>query len=138
MKLDKDFLIKQKFWVVLGGGLFLTLLAIFFLLVIAPGAIGKVRKKVEEDWGRVKNAKDVKNPEIIKVMDKLKESEKGNEEVAWRRGYESQKKIPFWPFNRLSSPPHPRMVFVEFRWQWCGSLPMLPGGGTGTVLITLP
>jgi hypothetical protein len=26
-----------------------------------------------------------------------------------------KKKIPFCPFSRLSSPPHPRMVLVEFR-----------------------
>src|SRR5205814_1844293 len=50
----------------------------------------------------------------------------------------SKKKIPFCPFNRLSSPPHPRMVLVEFRWQWCGSLPVLPGGGKGTTLMTSP
>ena len=30
------------------------------------------------------------------------------------------------------------MVLVEFRWQWWGSLPMLPGGGSGTTLITSP
>ena len=27
---------------------------------------------------------------------------------------------------------------VEFKWQWCGSLPMFPGGGSGTVLMTFP
>ena len=32
----------------------------------------------------------------------------------------------------------PGCFLVEFRWQWCGSLPMLPGGGSGTILITLP
>src|SRR4051812_36520287 len=39
----------------------------------------------------------------------------------------SKKKIPFCPFNRLSSPPQPRTVLVELRWQWCGSLPIFPG-----------
>jgi hypothetical protein len=97
MKLDKDFLIKQKFWVVLSGGLFLTLLAIFFLVVIAPGTIGKVRKKVEEEWGKVKGAKDVKNPEYIKVVEKTFESEKGNETLAWGRGYRSQLGFQSWP-----------------------------------------
>jgi hypothetical protein len=29
-------------------------------------------------------------------------------------------------------------VPVGDRWQWCGSLPELPGPGTGTVVTTLP
>jgi hypothetical protein len=97
MKLDKDFLIKHKFWVVLSGGLFLTLLAIFFLLVIAPGAINKKRKQVEDDWGKVKNAQGAKNPTYIEAVSKVREAEKGNETVAWRRGYLSQKGLEFWP-----------------------------------------
>ena len=32
----------------------------------------------------------------------------------------------------------PEAFPVEFRWQWWASFPMLPGGGSGTVLITLP
>src|SRR4051794_4105824 len=97
MKLDKDFLIKQKFWVVLGGGLFLTLLAIFFLVIIAPGAINKKKKEVDEGWGRGKNTKDVKNPEVIKVVEKTKEAEEGNKTIAWKIGYKSQAKLMFWP-----------------------------------------
>jgi hypothetical protein len=97
MKLDKDFLIKQKFWVVLGGGLFLTLLATFFLLVIAPGAIGKKRKEVEDSWKTVKDAPKNMNPTVIEATQTVLDKESGFEKVAHGDGYETQKHIPFWP-----------------------------------------
>jgi len=50
----------------------------------------------------------------------------------------SKKKIPFCPLSRLRRPPQARIFLSAERWQWCGSLPTFPGGGTGTVLMTLP
>jgi len=50
----------------------------------------------------------------------------------------SKKKMPFCPESTLSSPPQARTFLSAERWQWCGSLPTFPGGGTGTVRSTFP
>ena len=49
-----------------------------------------------------------------------------------------EEKDPVLSFIELKSPPHARSFPVAFRWQWWASFPILPGGGSGTVVITLP
>ena len=56
----------------------------------------------------------------------------------WRAFETSKKKIPFCPFSTLRSPPQARTFLSDERWQWCGSFPTFPGGGTGTVRRTFP
>jgi hypothetical protein len=50
----------------------------------------------------------------------------------------SKKKMSFCPLSTLKRPPQARMFWSAEVWQWCGSLPKLPGGGRGTVRSTWP
>ena len=61
-----------------------------------------------------------------------------NMNLGCRASVMSKKKMPFWSLSRLSRPPQASTRSSLDVWQWWASLPMLPGGGTGTVLSTLP
>ena len=62
----------------------------------------------------------------------------GEEELRVReRPKRRRRRCRSGPRSRLSSPPQARIFLSAERWQWCGSLPTLPGGGIGTVLMHL-
>ena len=77
MKMDKDTLIKQRFWVALCVSLPLVLIGIIWLSFVIPSSISEVRKKAESQLSATVNAaKDVKSKADVEDIRKAAESVK--------------------------------------------------------------
>src|SRR5262249_48864748 len=96
MKLDKDNLIKQRFWVVIDACLPLVLLALLLLLTSVPGGIARERKAIEEEQGKMKVG-DVKTPAWVEFQKKVAEKQKSLETVVWEKSWDPQARIMTWP-----------------------------------------
>jgi hypothetical protein len=98
MKMDKDTLIKQRFWVTLCVSLPLLLIGVIWLSFVIPASIATERKKADESLKAAQSA--AKNPktvldveEVKKVADKFK----AKEDYVWITAYEAQKDLFTWP-----------------------------------------
>jgi hypothetical protein len=102
MKLDKETLIKHRFWVAVAACGFLTLIAIIALVFIVPRAANAARKKVEDKWAAFDAKKlkswDVKNDSFIEMGQKKADKEKENETKVWAVASGAQKTL--FPFPR--------------------------------------
>jgi hypothetical protein len=97
MKLDKETLLKQKFWILLLVTLPLTLGAIFLLVTSVSGEISAKRKKVESDLKAFKSAGEIKTPNELAIAKRDADIEKGKEKVVWEKAYEKQEDLFTWP-----------------------------------------
>jgi hypothetical protein len=98
MKMDKDTLIKQRFWVALCVPLVLFLVGLIWLSFIIPAGIATERKKAEDKFKSAKGAvKDAKNVSAVERAQKFAEIFKSKEDVVWINAYEAQKTISTWP-----------------------------------------
>src|SRR5262245_49717907 len=97
MKIDKETLIKHRFWLGLALAVPLTLLAIFVLLTIVSGGIAEAynrRLAAVKGITDLPNAKNEKNVEAKRVEAALVEAQKNE---VWAKLYESQKHRFRWP-----------------------------------------
>jgi hypothetical protein len=98
MKIDKEVLIKQKFWVIAGASAFVTLIAFGVLLFITPRSIAKQEAEVE---GRRKGIQsggtDLKNQAFVDEAKKVAEVEKAKESKVWKAATRKQQVRFFWP-----------------------------------------
>ena len=88
MKLDKDTLVKQRFWFLLIPAALLTLVAVVLLMFVIPAGIRKQRAEVAKKLEEIKGQKDPKNAELVAHekarADAKKALQTGVWEDAWR------------------------------------------------------
>jgi hypothetical protein len=96
MKLDKDTLIKQRFWVVLVACLPLVLLALIMLLTTVPAGIAQQLKAVKDKQAGFKVG-DVKTPNWVDWATTVAEKYKKQETVVWDKSFGEQKFLMTWP-----------------------------------------
>jgi hypothetical protein len=97
MKVDKDTLVKQKFWVITGVSAFLTLLALVVLMLFVPRSIDKVRGDVETRQGNLTKVDNIKNQSYLDVAGVEAKEEKAKEGKVWRAADKEQRPLFFWP-----------------------------------------
>jgi hypothetical protein len=97
MKLDKETLLKHKFWLLLLVTVPLTLGAIFLLVTSVSGEISAKRKKVVSDLAAFQKVGDIKTPEEIAIAKRDADIEKGKEKIVWEKAYEKQEDLFTWP-----------------------------------------
>lgn len=97
MKIDKELLLKHKFWVMLLLTVPLSLFSIFVLMSSVSAEITKKKKEITDAIKRIQSVKDIVNQGMIdekkKEADKLKDAER----EAHGKAYEPQKGIALWP-----------------------------------------
>jgi hypothetical protein len=97
MKVDKDTLVKQRFWVGLGAfalfWLIVLLVALFTLSDKATGSAGKLKAQKEQ----INNAKDIKNERYTELVAQKKEELQGKKNEVWAQAWLPQQGIMFWP-----------------------------------------
>jgi hypothetical protein len=97
MKVDKDTLVKQRFWVGLGAfslfWLIVLLIALFTLSDKATGSAGKLKQQKDQ----INNAKDIKNESFTKLVTEKKEELQGKKNEVWAQAWLPQQGIMFWP-----------------------------------------
>jgi hypothetical protein len=100
MKMDKDTLLKQRFWVTLCVSLPLLLVGIIWLSFIIPSSISAERKKADEKHKSVQSAaKSVKNTGEVAAVERVAKLFKDKEDVVWIKAYEAQIPLFTWPKN---------------------------------------
>jgi hypothetical protein len=98
MKMDKDTLIKQRFWVALCVPLVLFLVGLIWLSFIIPAGIATERKKANDKLDLAKKAAgQVKNVSAVERAEKVAQIYKSKEDVVWINAYEAQKPLSTWP-----------------------------------------
>jgi hypothetical protein len=97
MKMDKETLIKQRFWVLLGAVVPLVLLSVLVLWFGVRKAIAQWQAKVEQQVQAPTAIKNERNQEWISALSKQeKEVEKVWMQV-WKEGWDSQAALVTWP-----------------------------------------
>jgi hypothetical protein len=97
MKLDKDTLIKQRFWVLLALSVPLTLIALFLLWFVVPSVTSQERKKVETNREKLKGVRDLKNDSWIKLAKEAADRAKAQETNVWQKAWNQQQDVITWP-----------------------------------------
>src|SRR5262245_47070218 len=97
MKMDKDTLMKHRFWVVLAIAAPLALGAIFFLLVIVGGGIAAQRKDLEKKISSIPKVADAKNDKNVAVKKEDAENVIGKKDAAWEKAWKEQDRFFTWP-----------------------------------------
>src|ERR1700733_12523079 len=69
MKLDKESILKNRFWILAGTAAALTLIGLLLLLFTAPAAVAEKRDAIEKGWKTNKNqGTGFKHPDYLKAV----------------------------------------------------------------------
>ncbi|MCI0637765.1 MAG: hypothetical protein L0Y72_22105 [Gemmataceae bacterium] len=97
MKVDKEVLLKHKFWVALGVTVPLALVALFVLLTAVSADIDSRRKQLKDQHDQFKSITDPATPAIIEEERVKADDEKVKETVVHRKAYAAQAGLFRWP-----------------------------------------
>src|SRR5262249_34557516 len=102
MKLDKEMLLKNQFWIALGGAgvLLLALIAILFL---GPAKRAANARTSYEDFKKTLEVKEFKNSSFVKPWDERKDVFTGRKNEVWEAAYRTQDGLMTWPFKDKES-----------------------------------
>jgi hypothetical protein len=97
MKVDKDALVKHRFWVGLGAFTLLWLIILMVALFSAGSKAAENATKLKKQKDDVTNQKDIKNEKFTSlVTEKKQELEKQKDQV-WKQAWLGQTNMMFWP-----------------------------------------
>ena len=105
MKIDKDALIKHRFWIMVGLSVPLSLVALMLLATTVSGSIEKARKDLMDMFTRVTGSKDVKTPQDIAIKKAEADTLVGEETKAWAAAFKQQEHLQGWP-RRMEATYH--------------------------------
>src|SRR5262245_48618842 len=97
MAMDKDTLVKHKFWVMLAVAAPLALGAIFLLLTVVSSSVAAIRKANEDAVKNIRPPNDAKNDENVKVKKSEAEKVIETKDKAWAKAWSEQEKFFTWP-----------------------------------------
>lgn len=105
MKFDKDFLVRNRFWLLLGVDLPLWLTAFFILAMV----VGPYRDEKEKDYkvlmeGLVKVGNNPKNEHWNKPLQEKENDLKAHKVQVWIKVWKTQDHMMTWPWNERSTP----------------------------------
>jgi hypothetical protein len=128
MKLNKDKLLKHKFWIVLLLAVPLILGGQFILLVLVAGEIGAEKSKVVTQVKQAKEFKgDVHSPQNSEEKTKQAEDLRKKESIVWADVYASQADSFLWPADIESTyQPRTGKFLREIKYLDAGAAPPVP------------
>jgi hypothetical protein len=97
MKLDKETLVKHKFWIGLGVFALLWLIAIVMLAFTAGAEIKKNKADYEKADKAIKGVKNVKSPHFLPKWIEHQDMFRRHKDVVWEKGWNHQKGLYDWP-----------------------------------------
>lgn len=99
MKIDKEFVVKYHFWILLGVYAPMALVALLLVWTTVAGAVDQGAselKKTKEGLGKASGS-NLKNNAWIDVLRKKEERLEGQKNAMWEQVWEAQKVIMTWP-----------------------------------------
>jgi hypothetical protein len=120
-KLDKEFLLKNRFWIMIGLVPLLWLIAFLTLSTAVADERSKAEAKYEETFKNVKNVKqDVKNQEHTKYLKETERKLQAHKIRVWADVSKTQEAIFTWPSSSTSQMD--RLARAKFGddipWEW--------------------
>jgi hypothetical protein len=97
MKLDKETLVKHRFWIFLGVEIPLVLIATLVLLFGVRAAIAAREKVVNGKIKAVAGVTEIRNNDWHTELKKIEDSIEGKLKKLWASGWELQKDLVTWP-----------------------------------------
>lgn len=97
MKINKDALLKQHFWILVVLTVPLAMVAILLLVTSVSSAIATARKKLSGELAAVNGAKDIKTPEDIGKLKVEADILLKHETTAWAKAFADQETLFRWP-----------------------------------------
>lgn len=96
MQLDKDTLLKHRFWILLG----VVVPLIIIVLVLVPAIVGSATEKMKSDVENTKKSLSLSDPKNPKWIDSLNEKDKklaDKRDEVWNSAWLSQANLYTWP-----------------------------------------
>ncbi|MBI1915636.1 MAG: hypothetical protein HYS12_13025 [Planctomycetes bacterium] len=97
MKIDKEFLLKNQFWIALGSAGVLILGSLGVLLLGAGPRASSARANYTEFESKLKTQKDFKNEAFKKPWDERKGEFSSRKDKVWADAYKTQDGLMTWP-----------------------------------------
>src|SRR5712671_5304443 len=97
MKVDKEALLKNRFWI--GLGVFVPLWVIIFLVALFSSGDAKVKAEAEvkKTETKVKGISDIKNDRFTSLLEKKKADLQKQKDKVWKEAWKGQSNLMFWP-----------------------------------------
>jgi hypothetical protein len=97
MKLDKDTLLKQRFWLLLALSVPLAVIGLVLLSTSVPSVIAKERKEVDKALSSIKTFGDPKSREWVELADQIATAKEKEKVVVWKQAASKQTDLMTWP-----------------------------------------
>jgi hypothetical protein len=108
MKLDKETVIKQRFWFALGFFFLLWVIAFFVMKVSGAGEVKAKQDAYTKSKKEIEGFKNPKNDRFVKPWNDHKGVFEGQKNTVWEKAWELQKEMVTWPWpNAAQSPKYP-------------------------------
>lgn len=99
MKMDKETLIKNRFWVVLVSFLPIFLIIWLVLTFGVSGTVSAARDEVKKTKDAVSGIRDPKNEKFVAALEGKAKKLDGQKGVVWQQAWESQDGMMTWPYS---------------------------------------
>jgi hypothetical protein len=90
MKIDKETLVKNRYWILVGTAAGLTLIGWLLLVFTVPSTVAKAVTDVETPWKKDKKYNDFKNPALVKQMTDATQKLEAEYATLHKKLYDSQ------------------------------------------------
>lgn len=97
MKVDKEFLVKNQFWLLLGGVPPLLLVAMLMLWTSVASAIQTERDAIEKSKDSLKKITDPKNQKHVDQLKNIDEKIASKKNLVWEKAWKVQQHLWTWP-----------------------------------------
>src|SRR3954447_23407196 len=97
MKVDKELLLKNRFWVLLGVGLLLAIGVVFLLMTSVRAAIAKQRDTIVKKRDAVNKRGVSVGPNVIAKKREIAQQYEAQQTKAWEQAEKPQRPELFWP-----------------------------------------
>src|SRR6516162_8519723 len=96
VKFNKQAILKNRFWILVGVTAVLTLAGTFYLQLYGNEAVAQIQKKFKGEINTAKTIKAESNLAIIDFWDKKAEEAKKSQEKVWEKAYKDQEMLFKW------------------------------------------
>jgi len=97
MTIDKETLIKHRFWIALGVCIVMILVGIIMIPAVQGSDNDKLEKKLQDSNKSMEAIKSPKSPNFRKPLEEKEEELKGHKNVVWEKAWAPQADFMTWP-----------------------------------------
>src|ERR1700683_2717591 len=97
MAIDKEFMVKHRFWLLLATSAFLVAIGIFILAFPVRSGLRATEAEIQKRLDKIKNYKNFKSPQAVEQKRKEQGEEKAKETEVWKAAWKTHGNVSTWP-----------------------------------------